>query len=76
MHLKILFAISLFTLLTRIVFSIYFSITIVDENSRVNLSQSQITELKIENQVLENEMAILNSLPNSKLPSKLYLDLR
>lgn len=62
--LLIIFAIFLFC--GQIAFSIYYSIIIVDENTKINQYQSTIQELNIKNQILQNTLANLNSLKRIK----------
>lgn len=62
MKIKLLAITASLSLFCRILFSIYFSIKIVDENSLVNRYQADISRLTIHHQLLENEHANLTSL--------------
>lgn len=64
MRLKPLAIFTAVSLLCQIVFSIYYSIAIVDQNSLINTHESLLNQLTINHQQLEIKLATLNSLSN------------
>ena len=57
----------------QIIFSIYYSITIVDNNSQYNQQQDQLQVLNTNNQHLQVEAAKLKSLPELLRSAKLKI---
>jgi hypothetical protein len=62
MSLKLLTVFSLITLLCQVVFSIYYSVNIVDQNILFNTNEVLLNQLTLKNQQLEIDLSIQNSL--------------
>lgn len=83
MKIKVLVFTTALSFLFQILFSIYYSIKIVDENSQFNNHQKILQDISIQHQHLEIETAKLQSLSSlvqsstkfSFLPVKSILDL-
>jgi hypothetical protein len=62
MNLKLLFVIAALTFFGQIVFSFYYSVKIVDENTLINKNQNTYNILSTQHQLLEIDLASLNSI--------------
>jgi hypothetical protein len=68
MPLKLLVIFTVASIVCQIIFSIYYSIAIVDQNTLINTRESNLEQLNIDNQQLEIKLSTLNSITN-------YLDI-
>jgi hypothetical protein len=64
MRIKILFLLTVIIFSGQILFSVYYSLKIVDENSKVNTLQDEYNKLMIVNQNLENSLNDSDSIRN------------
>ena len=65
MRLKYLVIFTVFSLLCQVIFGIYYSVGIVDQNILFNTHESDISRLTVQNQQLEISLSTLNSLSNT-----------
>lgn len=70
MKIKLLIVLAILLFCGQIAFSIYYSIKIVDENTKINDYQDHLTDINIQNQILENKLSQLNSLKTIKFLSQ------
>lgn len=64
MTLKLLVIFTSVSLLCQVVFGIYYSVAIVDQNTLINTQEFELRQLTIKNQQLEIRLSSLNSLSN------------
>jgi hypothetical protein len=64
MSLKFLVIFTVISLFCQVVFGIYYSIAIVDQNTLVNSLKPKVNQLTIDNQQLEIQFSVQNSLSN------------
>jgi hypothetical protein len=67
MSLKFLTLFAIITLLCQVIFGIYYSTAIVDQNSLFDANQSALSRLTADNQQLEIRLSSLNSLSHTLL---------
>jgi hypothetical protein len=65
MRLKFLVIFTVFSLLCQVIFGIYYSVVIVDQNILYNTHESAENRLTVQNQQLEINLSSLNSLSNT-----------
>jgi len=66
MRLKLLAIFATITLICSIIFSIHYSISIVDQNDLINRYQQTYEQLRLNHQSLSLRLGVLNSLDNYK----------
>jgi len=63
MSLKPLTLIAAVSFCCQVIFSIYYSTSIVDQNSLINIQQTNLDQLIIKNEQLQIKLSALNALP-------------
>ncbi|MFA6185144.1 MAG: hypothetical protein WCT51_02340 [Candidatus Shapirobacteria bacterium] len=75
---KPFFLLIFFLIIIQVVFSFYYSSEIINQNNLINQNQVTLQSFKIENQELEEKLAILSSLTKIEATAsqKKYINLK